>query len=100
MRIPTGYQISNQHAAERVLEQVRYSSGRASLGDEDFPTIRQVACVMHALADLTHQEHMLSAQVASLATDRDMNQAHGLGRYFHGLGNYMDSKAYEQENQR
>lgn len=101
-RIPSGYQIGRQHAAERVLQQVRWSSGRASLGDEDFPTTRQIACVMHALADLTHQEHMLSTAVADLyanGADRH-SQAHGLGRYFHGLGNYMDSKAYEEETRR
>lgn len=102
--------IGDKTAAERVFQQVQYRSRRVALrhsfdGDiEEFPTLRQVAAVMHALADYTHNQHMVSDQVKEVFGE-DFNtfgrvyhdQAVALGRYFHALGDEMEWRAFEQE---
>lgn len=89
------YDLCGQHPAIRLMLSQKISSDVYLQGDPP-PTPHQVAAVLHALADHTHNRHMLSEAVASLGEDRDQfgdkwwAQTSGLGRYFHGLGDYLD----------
>lgn len=87
-------QLASSNGGDRVEQQVRYSSGRAVLNGEPSPTLRQIACVLHALADETHNRHMLDSAVRALG---DGSQVAGLGRYFHALGDELEDRAIEQE---
>ena len=78
------FDLDGENPAERVMAQVSWNPRTVP------PTREQVALVMHALADFTHQKHMLSDSVAGLARDDWERQASGLGRYFHGLGDYLE----------
>lgn len=100
--IPHGYDVVGQHAADRLMSAQAISSDVNLHGDPP-PTRNQVAAVLHALADFTHNQHMLSDEVAHLGADH-LNpygeawaQATGLGRYFHGLGDWLETIADEPE---
>ena len=88
-RTEDAYSLAGEHPADRVLRAVK-NSNLGHMGLE--PSVVQVAAVLHALADQTHNFHMLGSSVAGLADDSDglAAQAIGLGRYFHGLGDYLD----------
>jgi hypothetical protein len=90
------YELNGRHPAIRLLMSQQISSD-VYLQGEPPPTPRQIAAVLHALADHTHNRHMLSDAVASLGEERNPfgdKSAHitGLGRYFHGLGDYLDAQ--------
>lgn len=77
--------LIGDHPADRVRAQV-----------PDVP-VEHIAKVLHALADLTHQKHVLSAAVHSLSPqsevdDEKLAHAHALGRCFHGLGEELDQR--------
>nr|WP_219820195.1 SLOG family protein [Pseudoclavibacter sp. RFBI5] len=63
--------------------------------------IEHVAKVLHALADLTHQRHMLGPEVASLGSPGGVEFggefAHSLRRYFHGLGDELNRRLRQIE---
>lgn len=89
------YDLNGKHPADRVYTHQAISS-RVYLKGELPPTKNQVAAVLHALADHTHNSHMLSEDVTALGTDRDhlgdrWAQTSGLGRYFHGLGTWLET---------
>lgn len=91
--LPPAYNVAGQHAADRVMRQQAITSP-VYLHGEQPPTANQVAAVLHALADFTHNEHMLSDEVADLGRDRlehgtKWAQATALGRYFHALGDWL-----------
>lgn len=80
------YFLNGEHPADRVLQQV-----------PGVPT-QHVAKVFHALADLTHQKHMLSPAILALGSPDALSEAnvsrpHALGRYFHGLGDELDRQS-------
>ncbi|KQO98393.1 hypothetical protein [Leifsonia sp. Leaf264] len=86
--------LAGQHPADRLLEAQKLSSPVYLHGDPA-PTRNQVAAVLHALADHTHNEHMLGDAVAELGADRAnlgpaWAQVTGLGRYFQRLGDYVE----------
>ena len=92
------FTLNGQHPADRVANDQAIRSDVHLRGDPA-PTRNQIAAVMHALVDLTHQKHMLGVAVASLGVDRSNaprragDQATGLGRYFHALGDHLGKLA-------
>lgn len=89
------YDLNGEHPADRVYRQQAISSD-VYLKGETAPTKNQVAAVLHALADHTHNQHMLGADVEALGADRaDLGegwaQTTGLGRYFHALGSWLET---------
>ena len=88
------YWINGEHAADRLLGAQAISSDLFLRGDPP-PTPRQVSAVLHALADHTHNARMLGESVKELGRDRQelgdlWMRTTGLGRYFHGLGDWLD----------
>ena len=96
--LDNAFTLNGQHPADRVASDPAISSDIYLHGDPA-PTRNQIAAVMHALADLTHQNHMLSRAVTRLGVDRSDaprsagDQAAGLGRYFHALGDHLETPA-------
>lgn len=89
------YVLCGEHPADRVYRAQATSSDVYLHGDPP-PTRNQVAAVLHALADFTHNEHMLSDAVKELGKDREnygsrWEHASGLGRYFHHLGDALET---------
>lgn len=86
--------MSSFNPAQRVLDNLAAAGDTHLKGDPPL-TPRQVSAVMHALADLTHQHHMLSDEVLHLASGEDLQvgvewaRANALGRYFHHLGDTL-----------
>lgn len=88
------FSLIGEHPAERVFNAQARSSD-VYLHGETPPSRNQTAAVLHALADHTHQVHMLGPAVRALGADRaDMGEAWvattGLGRYFHALGDWLE----------
>jgi hypothetical protein len=88
------YNLNGKHPADRVYAHQAISSD-VYLHGEPAPSRNQVAAVLHALADHTHNMHMLGDDVRDLGKERDnfgalWAQTTGLGRYFHGLGNHLE----------
>lgn len=83
------FTLNGEHPADRVLRQV-----------PGVPA-EHVAQVFHALADLTHQRHMLGPAITSLGSPDGVELggefAHSLGRYFHGLGEELDGRPRQLE---
>lgn len=95
MSTADAYTIAGTHPADRVMAAQSLRSDVYLHGDPP-PTRNQVAAVLHALADHTHNVHMLSDAVAALGADRDhlgpgWAHASGLGRYFHALGDHLET---------
>jgi hypothetical protein len=79
------------HGGNTVAERI-YQSAIYQIHGEDL-TREQVAAVMHALADYSLNQRMVSPIVADLAIaplafsePNEPDLAHGLGRWFHAVG--------------
>lgn len=96
MTTNTAFNVAGTHPAERIFNAQARSSDVYLHGEEP-PTANQVAAVLHALADFTLNQHMLSEDVASLGADRKEDfgdswaRATGLGRWFHALGDHLET---------
>lgn len=91
------FDLNGEHPADRVARAQAITAEHVLDGDPP-PTRRQIAAVMHALADHTHNMHMVGGAVTALGTDRaDFGEAWvratGLGRYFHALGDRLEETA-------
>ena len=91
------YKLHGEHAAFRVFAHQAITSEVYLRGDPA-PTRNQVAAVLHALADRSHNQHMLGEEVAALGSDEasfgpGWAQATGLGRYFHALGDQLNTSS-------
>jgi hypothetical protein len=77
-------EVAGEPAAVRLMRQVNYGQRRH---DEPVPSPRQVAMVLHALADHT-------AIMSALQHRRDENspwpEATSIGRWLHDVGDYLD----------
>lgn len=87
--------ISDQNVAERIFGSVLNQTHGRDL------TREQVAAVLHALADYSLNQRMVSEQVADLAIAPLWNDepyepelAHGLGRWFHGAADMLAQPEY------
>src|ERR1700730_7885077 len=82
--------VTDQFASDRLMQQVKYQQRRI---DEPLPTPRQVAMVLHALADHT-------AIMSAIEHRRDNTspwpEALSVGRWFHDVGN--DLECIEQKS--
>lgn len=107
------YRLNGEHIADRLMRQQALQPGSLPLKDEPAPTKRQVAAVMHALADFTLQHHMLGEEVLALGDDRrkaswdgpavpnrddrrEWARAVGIGRLFHGIGDELEEQAFTE----
>lgn len=86
--------VGKEHAADRLMQSQKLWRGGPYLGDEEPPSRRQVAAVLHALADHTLIENMLHR-----APEFGAHRAHlggswattsGLGRYFQNMGDWLE----------
>ncbi|MGW8431539.1 hypothetical protein ACWGJ9_10650 [Curtobacterium citreum] len=82
--------IAGEHAGDRLMRQQALTSA-VHLGNEQPPTRRQVAAVLHALSDHTQLSRLLSDDVEALAADRPGagQQADGVGRYLQGIADHL-----------
>lgn len=89
------FHLCGAHPADRVMSHQALTSEVYLHGDPP-PSRNQVAAVLRALADHTHNAHMLSDAVRELGADRahlgpGWAQTSGLGRYFHGLADHLET---------
>lgn len=84
-----------QQHAERLLQaqSIRHTLTNAHPSAMPVPP-EHVAAVLHALADHTHNRHMLHiARDEVLARDTDLEPpTDSLGRYFHALADWIDGR--------
>lgn len=108
------YIISGEHIADRLMRQQTLQEGSLPLHGDPPPTKRQVAAVLHALADPTLDQHMLGPAVLALGDDRrkaiwegpsapnrQERRAWALGigieRMFHGVGDELEEQAFRDD---
>lgn len=77
--------VSDELAAMRLMRQVSYEQRRI---DEPVPTPRQVAMVLHALADHTA---IMSALKHRPDPTSSWPEANSIGRWFHDVGNDLEA---------
>lgn len=84
--------VAGEHPAQRLLR--TQDVQRGSLRGDGPPTPLQVAAVLHGLADHTHILHMLKVAdegyLVNPAEELPWPGATSLGRYFHGLADYIE----------
>jgi hypothetical protein len=76
--------VSDQLACERLMQQISYEQRRIN---EPMPTRRQVAMVMHALADHTA---IMTALKHRPDPTSPWPEATSIGRWFHDVGNDLE----------
>lgn len=87
--------IHGEHAADRLMRSQKLRPGSPYLADEPPPSRRQVAAVLHALADHTIQAHWNSEAVLRLGDDRadlggTWRQDTAHGRFLQRMGNWLE----------
>ena len=82
--------VTDQYAAERLMQQISYQQRRI---DEPLPSRRQVAMVLHALADHT-------AIMSALQHRRDETtpwpEAISIGRWLHDVADDLEVSEAEE----
>lgn len=77
--------VADQEAADRLMRQISYEQRR---GGETLPSKRQVAMVLHALAD--HTAIMVALQHRPDPTS-PWPKATSIGRWLHDVGNDLEN---------
>jgi hypothetical protein len=81
--------VAGEHAGDRLMKQVRYYSRNAIPDGVEAPTEKQVAVVLHALADHTAIMEALKHRVDP---DSPWPQANSIGRWFHDVADSLEYK--------
>lgn len=84
--------VTDQFASDRLMQQVKYQQQRIN---EPLPTRRQVAMVLHALAD--HTAIMWALQYRRDETS-PWPEAISIGRWLHDVGDDLEVSAGEEDS--
>lgn len=95
------FTLGDGHVAQRILGSQKLQQGSVYLDGDDAPTPNQVAAVLHALADHSLINLILSDTVKELGADRaDMGeqwvQSTGVGRWLQKVGDEMNHSTWRK----